>query len=96
MIPLPELLEDAWARSLPGRECASQKEVRASPVRFRTNWTLSRHRRMTESGPKAVIGRWDIFAVQQSPAASIFQFFAIRANGRAIDAHRPIRDWRGR
>jgi len=27
MIPLPELLEDAWARALPGRECASQNEA---------------------------------------------------------------------
>jgi hypothetical protein len=27
MIPLPELLEQAWAQALPGRECASQNEV---------------------------------------------------------------------
>jgi hypothetical protein len=27
MIPLPVLLEQAWARALPGRECASQNEV---------------------------------------------------------------------
>jgi hypothetical protein len=32
MIPLPELLEQAWAQALPGRECASQNEVlRAAP-----------------------------------------------------------------
>jgi hypothetical protein len=27
MIPLPELLEDAWARALPEREAAAQNEV---------------------------------------------------------------------
>ena len=51
MIPLPELLEAAWARALPGREAAAQNEVlRAfSHVRLRANRTLNRHRRMTES-----------------------------------------------
>jgi len=27
MISLPELLEDAWARALPGRQAAAQNEV---------------------------------------------------------------------
>jgi hypothetical protein len=27
VIPLPELLEAAWARALPGREAAAQNEV---------------------------------------------------------------------
>jgi hypothetical protein len=27
MIPLPVLLEDAWAQALPGREAAAQNEV---------------------------------------------------------------------
>jgi hypothetical protein len=27
IVVLPELLEDAWARALPGREAASQNEV---------------------------------------------------------------------
>jgi hypothetical protein len=54
MIPLAVLLEQAWAKAQPGRECASQNEVlRAfSRVRFRPNRTLNRHRRMTGSeGP---------------------------------------------
>jgi len=38
MVPLPVLLEQAWARALPGRECASQNEVlrlsdKRSPVK---------------------------------------------------------------
>jgi len=27
MIPLPQFLEQAWARALPGREAAAQNEV---------------------------------------------------------------------
>ena len=53
MIPLPILMEFAWANAAPGREAAAQSEVlRAfSRVRFRANRTLNRHRRMTESDP---------------------------------------------
>jgi hypothetical protein len=27
IVSLPQMLEDAWAQALPGRECASQNEV---------------------------------------------------------------------
>jgi hypothetical protein len=50
-ITLPKLLEQAWARALPGREAAAQNEVLRAfqHVRLRANRTLNRHRRMIES-----------------------------------------------
>ena len=48
--PLPQMLEGAWARALPGRGAAAHNECCApfSRVRFRANRTLNQHRRMIE------------------------------------------------
>jgi hypothetical protein len=74
IIALPDLLEQAWARALPGRECAERNEVlRAfSHVRLRANRTLNRHRGMTESDPSATSARNFCCDAQRRSGATVW------------------------
>jgi len=53
IIVLPELLQDAWARALPGREAVAQNEMLRA---FQPCPPSGKHRRMTESDPNRPSG----------------------------------------